>query len=321
MTSVGTAAANNCDTATWATATTTPALTIGLGAITPTSVAATGPGSFVLTGSVTPNVVTALTIGRDTSGTPGGGFGTWTVWNLQDSTTADQLAARVEVSWVSATHASRTAQVVFNVYDAAGGRTYMTASTSGSAAQLGFFGASPVIQQNAVDLATGLASLGLVTNGTYPAAAAGTLTGTTLNSTVVSSSLTGVGTIISGTWDGATIAIAHGGTGQTAATAAKDALSVAVTLASATTTNLATALGDYVTITGTTTITGFGTAAAGVRRLVRFSGVLHLTQNSTSMILLGGADITTAANDMAMFVSEGSGNWRMAFYSRAANTP
>ena len=108
---------------------------------------------------------------------------------------------------------------------------------------------------------------------------------------------------------------------QLAATAAKDALSVAVTLASATTTNLATALGDYVTITGTTTITGFGTAAAGVRRLVRFSGVLHLTQNSTSMILLGGADITTAANDMAMFVSEGAGNWRMAFYSRAANTP
>lgn len=45
VTSVSTAAANNGVTATWATNTTTPALTIGLGAITPTSVS-TGLGQF-----------------------------------------------------------------------------------------------------------------------------------------------------------------------------------------------------------------------------------------------------------------------------------
>ena len=57
------------------------------------------------------------------------------------------------------------------------------------------------------------------------AAAAGTLTGTTLASNVVSSSLTSVGTIATGTWNGTTIAIANGGTGQTTKTAAFDALS------------------------------------------------------------------------------------------------
>lgn len=44
------------------------------------------------------------------------------------------------------------------------------------------------------------------------AAAAGTLTGTTLNATVVTSSLTTVGTIGTGVWQGTAIALAYGGT-------------------------------------------------------------------------------------------------------------
>jgi hypothetical protein len=47
---------------------------------------------------------------------------------------------------------------------------------------------------------------------------AGTLSGTTLKSTVVSSSLTSVGTITSGVWSGTTIAVANGGTGTTTST-------------------------------------------------------------------------------------------------------
>ena len=50
---------------------------------------------------------------------------------------------------------------------------------------------------------------------------ANTISGTTLASNVVSSSLTGVGTITSGTWSGTTIAIANGGTGATTAAGAK----------------------------------------------------------------------------------------------------
>lgn len=51
-----------------------------------------------------------------------------------------------------------------------------------------------------------------------------TLTGTSLKSTVVGSSLTSVGTIATGTWNGTTIAIAHGGTGATTAASAITAL-------------------------------------------------------------------------------------------------
>lgn len=46
-------------------------------------------------------------------------------------------------------------------------------------------------------------------------AAAGTLTGTTLNSTVVTSSLTSVGTIGTGVWQGTAVGVAYGGTGTT----------------------------------------------------------------------------------------------------------
>jgi len=88
-------------------------------------------------------------------------------------------------------------------------------------------------------------------------------------------------------------------------------------IASATTTNLATATGNEVHITGTTTITGLGTVTAGTVIHVIFDGVLTLTHNATSLILpRNGANIITAVWDSAIFVSEGSGNWKcIAFQS------
>lgn len=91
-------------------------------------------------------------------------------------------------------------------------------------------------------------------------------------------------------------------------------------IASAATTNLASATGIYVHITGTTTITALGTAKAGTLRWARFAGALTLTHNATSLILPTGANIVTAANDTALFVSEGSGNWRCVQYTRADGT-
>jgi hypothetical protein len=55
-------------------------------------------------------------------------------------------------------------------------------------------------------------SVSLGASGTVTAAA-GTLTGTTLNSTVVTSSLTSVGTIGTGVWQGALVGSTYGGTG------------------------------------------------------------------------------------------------------------
>lgn len=91
----------------------------------------------------------------------------------------------------------------------------------------------------------------------------------------------------------------------------------AATVASATTTDLGAENSNTLTVSGTTTITGFGTADAGVERWVRFSGVLTLTHNGTSLILPGGVSITTAAGDMLHAKSEGSGNWRVYAYERA----
>jgi hypothetical protein len=92
-------------------------------------------------------------------------------------------------------------------------------------------------------------------------------------------------------------------------------------IASATTTDISGATGNYLDVTGTTTITALGTAPAGAERTVQFDGALTLTHNATSLILPGGANITTAAGDVAVFVSEGSGNWRMTDYSVAALPP
>lgn len=54
---------------------------------------------------------------------------------------------------------------------------------------------------------------GLGSLATLNAAPASNLTGTTLNATVVNSSLTSVGTIVSGGWHGSTIELGYGGTG------------------------------------------------------------------------------------------------------------
>lgn len=91
-------------------------------------------------------------------------------------------------------------------------------------------------------------------------------------------------------------------------------------MASASTVDLSTADGYYIQITGTTTITGFGTESAGVHYVLRFAGALTLTHNGTSLILPGGVDITTVAGDIAWMVSEGSGNWRCLHYSGAGTT-
>lgn len=92
-------------------------------------------------------------------------------------------------------------------------------------------------------------------------------------------------------------------------------------IASATTTNLCTATGNFAQITGTTTITGFGTCQAGVRRIAYFAGALTLTHNATSLILPGAANITTAANDRFEAVSLGSGNWIVVDYTKASGLP
>jgi hypothetical protein len=87
-------------------------------------------------------------------------------------------------------------------------------------------------------------------------------------------------------------------------------------IASAATTDIGAATGEFVDVTGTATITGLGTIAAGIVRTVRFTGALTLTHNATSLILPSSANIITGSGDVAEFRSLGSGNWKCTNYVR-----
>jgi len=80
--------------------------------------------------------------------------------------------------------------------------------------------------------------------------------------------------------------------------------------------DLSAATGGYLHITGTTTITSFGTVSAGIRKILVFDGALQLT-HSANLRCPGSANKTTAANDTAIFVSEGAGVWRCVSYVTA----
>ena len=84
-------------------------------------------------------------------------------------------------------------------------------------------------------------------------------------------------------------------------------------IASAATTTVGTrGLGDYIHITGTTTITSLGTAtAAGVRRTLIFDEVLTLTHNATSLVCPGAANIVTVAGTVIEVIAETTANWRV----------
>lgn len=90
-----------------------------------------------------------------------------------------------------------------------------------------------------------------------------------------------------------------------------------ITVASASTCDIGAAQGSNIVVSGTTTITSFGTKK-NRRRFVRFSGILTLTNGST-LVLPGGANITTAAGDQAIFDSDNTATpiWRCVSYQRA----
>ena len=97
-------------------------------------------------------------------------------------------------------------------------------------------------------------------------------------------------------------------------------------IASATTLSLPSGGGGVFNITGTTTITGIGSAVGGRTIRVRFAGSCQLTHNATSFILPGGSNIFTSAGDTALFINEAAtdgvgSNWRCFHYQYASGAP
>ena len=125
---------------------------------------------------------------------------------------------------------------------------------------------------DATDAWTSSENMNLLTGKVYEIAGTTVLSGSTLGSGVTGSSLTSVGTIATGVWNGTTIAIANGGTGATTASTAAAALLPSQTSNS----------GKYLTTDGSGTLS-WGTV----------SGYSAPTLGSTS--IASGATVTTIA--------------------------
>lgn len=93
-----------------------------------------------------------------------------------------------------------------------------------------------------------------------------------------------------------------------------------VTVASATTADVLGANSEFVAISGTTTVTSFGTGT-NRKRFCRATGAFRITHNATSLICPGAQDIVTEAGDTFVLVADASSNVRVHHYQRAAVPP
>lgn len=91
-------------------------------------------------------------------------------------------------------------------------------------------------------------------------------------------------------------------------TAVVQRLEPEVDIASATTTTLASVKSGNLRITGTTPITSFGSASAGLYKRGRFAGAVQLT-HSSNLLLPGAVNFTSAANDRWEAFCLSSGTW------------
>lgn len=109
-------------------------------------------------------------------------------------------------------------------------------------------------------------------------------------------------------------------TGTQTMTGAVANIAAEVDVASATATDIGGAASNSIRITGTTQIDGFGTTYTGPRFL-RFAGILQLT-NSSTLVLPGGANITTAAGDTCIALPlPSSAGWYVSVYTPISGAP
>lgn len=76
--------------------------------------------------------------------------------------------------------------------------------------------------------------------------------------------------------------------------------------------------GNYFVVTGTTNIFSVSSLQAGGDVCLRFSGVLNVVHNASTLILQGGVNMITASGDILCLKSEGGGSWRELSRRRAS---
>ena len=150
---------------------------------------------------------------------------------------------------------------------------------------------------DATDAWTSSENMNLLTGKSLLIAGTSVLNATTLGSGVTASSLTSVGTIATGVWNGTAIAIANGGTGSTDAGAARTALGLAIgsDVQAYNSTLAAVAGGTY---TGDDSITTVGTIGTGTWQGTAVAGQYGGTgvANTGKTITLGGNLTTSGAH-------------------------
>jgi hypothetical protein len=150
-------------------------------------------------------------------------------------------------------------------------------------------------------------------------AAAGTLTGTTLNATVVTSSLTTIGTIGTGVWQGTVVGSTYGGTGVNNAgrtltistSSGTISFTTAVTLTVAATASVSgTNTGDQTSVTGNA---GTATALQTARAIngVNFDGTAAITVTAAAGTLTGTTlNATVVTSSLTAVGTIGTGVWQ-----------
>ena len=73
--------------------------------------------------------------------------------------------------------------------------------------------------------------------------------------------------------------------------------------------------GNIFDVTGTTTIASFSERGIGSIIYLQFDGILTLTHHATDLVLLTGANRTTAAGDIGIYYQYAAGDWREVYFS------
>ncbi len=186
----------------------------GTGAIATTSAGTNGQTLALVNGVPTWTATTTAGTGLSYSG------GSFNVNTSQNIATLSNLTTNGFVKTVggngtltvdTSTYLTGNETITLSGDVSGSGTTAISTTLATVNANTGSFGSSTLIPSFTVN------AKGLITAASTNAviAPAGTLTGTSLASNVVSSSLTSVGTISSGTWNASTVSVPYGGTGNT----------------------------------------------------------------------------------------------------------